>query len=89
MALSDNVADKVWVMGGPAIDLALILLQIINYVPVLFSMENIFFSIHANLIPSERKFSKKEKTNEPFGLKCFFFLLRKTFVSMVFTTGIP
>lgn len=44
MALSDNVADKVSIMGGPAIDLVLILQQIINYVSVLFSIsEHIFF----------------------------------------------
>lgn len=65
MALSDNVADKVSIMGGPAIDLVLILQQIINYVSVLFSIsEHIFFFLNSYQLKSERKFSKKERTND-------------------------
>lgn len=65
MALSDNVADKVSIMGGPAIDLVLILQQIINYVSVLFSIsEHIFLFLNSYQLKSERKFSKKERTND-------------------------
>lgn len=64
MALSDNVADKVSIMGGPAIDLVLILQQIINYVSVLFSISEHIFFLNSYQLKSERKFSKKERTND-------------------------